>query len=124
MDASDEEEAKLGIPVPGKPVRGSRSGAPIMALFDLLGRRWAMGILWTLSEGGPLAFSALQDRCETISPTVLSQRLRELQSAGFVAKTGDGYAVTPLGGRVYERLVPLGAAAREWAKDLSTRQAR
>ena len=27
-------------PKPGRPVRGSRSGVPVMALLDLLGRRW------------------------------------------------------------------------------------
>ena len=48
--------ARIG-PLPGSPVRGSRSGAPVMALLDLLGRRWAMGVLWTLCEGGPATFS-------------------------------------------------------------------
>ena len=40
------------LPKPGQPVRGSRSGAPIMALFDLLGRRWAMGV--TMQSGRSL----------------------------------------------------------------------
>ena len=31
-------------------VRGSRSGRPIMALLDLLGRRWSLRILWELRE--------------------------------------------------------------------------
>jgi DNA-binding HxlR family transcriptional regulator len=44
----------------GEPVRGSRSGQPIMVLFDLLSRRWAMGILWNLAEG-PRTFRDLQD---------------------------------------------------------------
>jgi len=30
----------MSIPVPVKPVRGSKSGDPVMAIFDLLGRRW------------------------------------------------------------------------------------
>lgn len=102
------------IPVPGEPVRGSKSGAPIMALFDLLGRRWAMGILWTLSEMGPLTFGALQDRCETISPTVLSSRLRELQIAGFVTKVAEGYRVTNLGAKLHQQLLPLAMTAKEW----------
>jgi len=41
----------MAIPKPGQPVRGSTTGAPIMALFDLLGRRWAMGIIWNLNQG-------------------------------------------------------------------------
>ena len=103
------------IPLPGEPVRGSRSGAPIMALFDLLGRRWAMGVLWVLCEGGPASFRALQERCETISPSVLNRRLQELQSAGFVEKSDQGYMATTLGRRVHEKLVPLGAIAKSWS---------
>src|SRR3546814_10919876 len=77
------------LPKPGQPGRGSRSGAPIMALFDLLGRRWAMGVLWTLSEGGAMTFRELQERCETIAPSVLNQRLSELKEAGFVTRSEE-----------------------------------
>ena len=99
-------------------MRGSRSGAPIMALFDLLGRRWAMGVLWQLCEGGATTFRELQARCETISPTVLNQRLKELQAARFVERTTAGYAATELGRRVYDQLVPLGATAVLWREVL------
>src|ERR1700693_3738470 len=64
-------------------VRGSRSGRPIMALLDLLGRRWALRILWELRQGA-LTFRALQERCDAMSPSVLSQRLMELRAAGIV----------------------------------------
>lgn len=103
------------IPRPGRPVRGSRRGAPIMALFDLLGRRWAMGVLWTLSEIGPTTFRDLQANCESISPAVLNQRLKELQAAGLVHRETGGYAVTAIGREIYDRLVPLGAVAKTWA---------
>ena len=36
---------------PGLPARGSKSGRPIMALLDLLGRRWALRLVWELREG-------------------------------------------------------------------------
>ena len=107
------------IPRPGQPVRGSRSGAPIMALLDLLGRRWAMGVLWTLCEGGPATFRVLQERWETISPSVLNHRLQELQAARFVERTAQGYAATAFGRRVYEQLVPLGALAKHWSDELA-----
>jgi DNA-binding HxlR family transcriptional regulator len=102
------------IPIPGKAVRGSRSGAPIMALFDLLGRRWAMGVVWTLSEQGPCTFRALQAACETISPAVLNARLKELRAAGFVTQGDGGYCVTPLGQEVYEALLPLSKVSKVW----------
>jgi DNA-binding HxlR family transcriptional regulator len=106
------------IPRPGQSVRGSRSGAPIMALFDLLGRRWAMGVLWTICEQGPLGFSRLEELCETISPAVLSQRLKDLQAAQVVERTVDGYAPTELGRRIHRELVPLGETAKVWARAL------
>jgi DNA-binding HxlR family transcriptional regulator len=90
-----------------------------MALFDLIGRRWAMGVLWTLAEIGPATFRRLQDACESISPAVLNQRLKELQTAGFVHRVDAGYAVTELGAEVYTNLVPLGRVAKEWAASLS-----
>jgi len=89
-----------------------------MALFDLLGRRWAMGVLWTLCDSGPATFRNLQERCETISPSVLNQRLKELQTARFVEKGPEGYQATALGERVYQELVPLGATARAWSRAL------
>lgn len=106
------------IPKPGQKVRGSRSGAPIMALFDLLGRRWAMGVLWTLCMHGPATFRELQNLCESISPAVLNQRLKELQEARFVEKTPGGYAPTELGRRVQNQLVPLREIAAVWAQTL------
>lgn len=107
------------IPLPGLPVRGSRTGAPIMALFDLIGRRWAMGVLWTLAEIGPATFRRLQGACESISPAVLNQRLKELQAAGLVHRIDAGYAVTELGNDLYTHLVPLGDLAKEWATGLA-----
>lgn len=104
------------IPIPGKPVRGSESGSPIMALFDLLGTRWAMGVLWTLAEQGPLTFRGLQEACETISPAVLNSRLKELQAAKFVEKGPGGYQATPFGHEVYTSLLPLSQVAKRWAK--------
>lgn len=110
------------IPTPGKPVRGSKSGAPIMALFDLLGRRWAMGILWVLCNEGPCTFRILQDRCETISPAVLNTRLKELRAAQLVAHSEDGYIVTPLGRSLYPLLLPMDEWAKKWGKELARRK--
>ena len=110
------------IPVPGKPVRGSQSGAPIMALFDLLGRRWAMGVLWTLCGQGPCTFRELQGRCGSLSPTVLNTRLKELRQAGLIDHANEGYRATPMGTELYKLLVPLGAWSKEWATTLNTRE--
>lgn len=101
--------------MPGSPVRGSKSGKPLMALFDLLGRSWSIGLLWLLSDHGPATFGELQARCEAISPTVLNTRLKELRRAGLVERTEDGYDVTPLGIELFEMLAPLRDWSRKWA---------
>lgn len=86
-----------------------------MALFDLLGRSWAMGIIWHLAAG-PGTFRKLQEYCETISPTTLNKRLKELTLAGIIERTLDGYALTGKGQELFQGLEPLGLWAKEWAK--------
>lgn len=105
----------MAIPVPGKPVRGSKSGQPIMALLDLLGRSWAMGIIWHLYNG-PSTFRKLQEYCESISPTTLNKRLKELKDAYLIERTVNGYALTRLGEELFDLIEPLGMWAKTWAK--------
>ncbi|MDD1517539.1 winged helix-turn-helix transcriptional regulator [Bradyrhizobium sp. DASA03005] len=95
-------------------VRGSRTGRPIMALLDLLGRRWALRILWELREE-PLTSRALRSACDEASPTVLQARLTELREAGFVELgAGGGYGLTPLGRELCETFMPLHRFAEKW----------
>jgi DNA-binding HxlR family transcriptional regulator len=102
-------------PRPGRPVRGSRTGRPIMALLDLLGRRWTLRVIWELREGR-LTFRALQDACGGVSPTVLNQRLRELRGSGLVdAEGAAGYGLTPLGRELITQTLPLVAWSTRWA---------
>ena len=105
------------IPTPGKPVRGSKSGQPIMALFDLLGRNWSLGIIWVLSDR-PLNFRELQSKCETVSPTTLNTRVQELLTAMFVEKCIDGYQLSPLGRELFNLMKPVGKFAKKWGKKL------
>src|SRR5581483_10194804 len=88
-------------------VRGSRTGRPIMALLDLLGRRWALRILWELREA-PLTSRALRRACDEASPTVLQARLDDLREAGFVELgDGGGYGLTAPGRELCETFMPL-----------------
>lgn len=98
-------------PLPGTPVRGSRQGRPIMALLDLLGRRWTLRVLWELRDDPMPTFRALQDRCGGVSSSVLTSRLRELADAGLVRHSGDGYELTDQGRSL---LVPL-SGLDQWA---------
>lgn len=109
------EPTLVSTPSPGVPVRGSSSGRAIMALLDLLGRRWALRVLWELHDG-PLQFRALQERCDGMSSSVLNQRLGELRAAGIVAMGGRGYALSVEGERLLDVFPLLNAWAERWAE--------
>jgi DNA-binding HxlR family transcriptional regulator len=107
-------------PVPGTRVRGSSTGRPLMAAFDLLGRRGVLRILWELRAGDALTFRALQAAAE-LSPATLNTRLRELRAAGLVAAE-DGYTLSKLGRQLLPALEPLHGWAVSWAKTHGRRQ--
>lgn len=109
-------------PLPGKPVRGSRTGRPVMALFDLLGRNWTMRILWELCHEGPCTFRALQGRCESVSPGVLNSRLKELREARLIELGAQGYLPTSMGRSLFEVLLPLDRWSRRWAGSLARKR--
>jgi DNA-binding HxlR family transcriptional regulator len=107
------------LPLPGRPVRGSRTGKPVMALFDLLGRNWTMGVMWALCRAGPCTFRELQAQCESVSPGVLNSRLKELRHSQLVELGEGGYEATSLGKSLYRVLLPLDPWSKRWAKALS-----
>jgi DNA-binding HxlR family transcriptional regulator len=104
------------IPGPGRPVRGSETGRPVLALLDLLGRRWALRVLWELHTD-VLTFRELQARCEGMSSSVLNQRLRELRAAGIVVlRDRAGYQLTQEGQALLAALMPLHDWAVRWSE--------
>jgi DNA-binding HxlR family transcriptional regulator len=97
-------------------VRASKSGRPIMALLDLLGRRWTLRILWEL-RAQPLTSRALRAACDEASPTVLQARLSELREVGLVElMPGNGYRLTAIGKELLENFLPLHRFAERWSK--------
>ncbi len=95
-------------------VRGSTTGRPITAAMDLLGRRWALRILWELRDG-PLGARALRDRCDGMSSSVLYDRLRELTEAALIEQDDQGaYALTDIGAALGRALKPLDTWAVSW----------
>jgi DNA-binding HxlR family transcriptional regulator len=114
--ASIIEAQVAAAPKPGTSVRGSSSGRPVMALLDLLGRRWTLRVLWELRTPAA-SFRDLQSRCDGMSSSVLSVRLADLRDAGAVAARADGgYELTAEGRKLLEALEPLDAWAKRWGR--------
>ena len=96
---------------------------PCRSLLDLLGNKWSTLTIGAL-EDGPLRFGELQHKLAGISPKVLTQTLRRLETSGFVDRTV--FPEVPL--HVEYRLTELGHSAnvplahlRTWALDNITR---
>ena len=86
--------------------------------LDLLGRRWALRVVWELRRDA-LGFAELRRRLG-VSPSVLAQRLRDLDAGGVVERGPDRrYRLTSTGrdlARVLydlNRWAELAARARE-----------
>lgn len=94
--------------------RGSKTGRPIMVLLDILGRRWSLRILWELRDG-PLTFRVLRDRCDSVSPSVLNTRLKELRELELTELTPAGFVYTAWGRELSEKLEHLNAWSNTWA---------
>jgi DNA-binding HxlR family transcriptional regulator len=107
-------------PQPGHPVRGSSTGRPLMAALDLLGRRWALRVLWELRDG-PLGARELRERCDRMSTSVLYERLRDLAAAGLIHRhSNDRYQLTSIGASLATAIAPLEKWAHTWALDTRT----
>lgn len=101
-----------------KRVRGSRTARPIMALLDLLGRRWTLRLVWELREA-PKRFRELQDSIGA-SPTIINTRLAELREAKLVDLDPEaGYRLTQLGEELLRLFLPLHTWSEKWAKTVS-----
>jgi DNA-binding HxlR family transcriptional regulator len=93
---------------------------PIGPVADMVFSRWTTPILWTLNRSGRLRFVQLQRRITTITPKVLTQRLRQMERDGLVRRYYHAevpprveYEITELG----LSLGPLFAKLAEWSSD-------
>lgn len=90
---------------------------PIAPVVDIVFSRWTTPILWSLNEHGRQRFVELERRIATITPKVLTQRLRQLERDGLVVRTYHPevpprveYEISELG----RSLAPLFAHLAEW----------
>jgi DNA-binding HxlR family transcriptional regulator len=91
-----------------------------MALFDLIGRRWTLRIIWELQQASrPLTFRELRSACGDISSSVLTRRLHELTDVLITARARDGYTLTDTGIRLVTSLQPVLEWSRAWNRELA-----
>lgn len=85
---------------------------------DLLERRWQLSIIYAALSGA-MRFSEFAEAISGISPRMLSERLRDLESAGLIERTvlptsppAVEYRLTARG----RRLAPIVEAMRAYAE--------
>ncbi|MFD5587911.1 winged helix-turn-helix transcriptional regulator [Streptomyces sp. NPDC014776] len=91
---------------------------PVSPVVDIVFSRWTTPILWTLHAHGRQRFVELERRITSITPKVLTQRLRRLERDGLVTRTYHPevpprveYEISALG----LTLAPLFAHLADWA---------
>src|ERR1700748_1135951 len=80
---------------------GRLYGCPVELTLDLLGGKWKTVILARLKQS-PLRYGELRRAVPGLADKVLTQRLRDLEEAGFVERS------KPPGGQARYRLTSLG----------------
>ncbi|WP_043811149.1 winged helix-turn-helix transcriptional regulator [Allokutzneria albata] len=97
------------------------NACPIAPVVDIVFSRWTTPILWALNEFGRQRFGELERRITTITPKVLTQRLRQLERDGLVVRTYHAevpprveYEISDLG----RSLSPVFASLAEWSVNL------
>lgn len=85
-----------------------------MAALDLLGRRWALRLIWELRDG-PVGARDLRQRCDGMSSSVLYDRLRELADAGLLERNDEGhYRLSEVGSELGAAILPLIQWSSDW----------
>jgi len=95
---------------------GAKDNAAVIQLFDLLESRYAMRVIWALSDGHPQTFRLLQDSVGGVTPNTLNTRLKELRAARLVDHTGDGYRLTSQGTDLARRMSDVQQFAGKWSQ--------
>ncbi len=89
---------------------------PVEATLDLIGGKYKALILWRLADG-KLRFNQLRSQIKGVTPKMLTQQLRELESSRLVHREvfpiippKVEYSLTELG----KSLLPILVAMRDW----------
>ncbi|WP_439114557.1 winged helix-turn-helix transcriptional regulator [Hydrogenophaga sp.] len=94
----------------------AKDNAAVIRLFDLLESRYALRVIWALSDGHPQTFRLLQDSVGGVTPNTLNTRLKELRAARLVDHAGEGYRLTSQGADLARRLLDVQQFAPKWSQ--------
>ena len=90
---------------------------------ELVGRRWTGAILSVLMDG-PLRFSEIASAIPELSDRLLSERMKELEARGMVARTvipgpplRVRYELSMMGSELEPALIEIQHWARRWLGD-------
>jgi DNA-binding HxlR family transcriptional regulator len=93
-------------------------GCPFQEILDLLGRRYALSVIWALHHRSPRRFNELKSDLG-VNPVTLSQRLTELEGEGMLLRVSYSetpprveYSLTVKG----KELLPLIGELERWAE--------
>lgn len=104
-------------------MRTYRQYCPIARATEILAERWSLLIVRNLMFGAT-TYTAIAQGVPTMSRSMLTRRLRELERAGIVASTpksngrGSTYALTPAGADLAGVIDTLGQWAETWVEVL------
>lgn len=93
----------------------AKDNVAVVQLFDLLESRYAMRVIWALSDGHPQTFRLLQDSVGGVTPNTLNTRLKQLRAARLVDHGREGYRLTSQGADLARRMSDLPPFASRWA---------
>ncbi len=92
---------------------------PLNGAMALIGGKWKMQILCSLSNNGPTRYNALKRRLDGVSNTVLASALKELERDGLVQRREYLEVPVRVEYQVTERveaLMPILDALERWGR--------
>jgi DNA-binding HxlR family transcriptional regulator len=101
-----------------KPATGARCCPRYHEAVELVGKRWTGAILYVLLHGGRLRFTEIAQAVPQLSDRLLSERMKELEQRGIVARHVSEQAPVKVCYELTEKgkqLAPVLGELKAWA---------
>jgi len=90
---------------------------PVALSSEVLAERWTLLVVRELLAGAR-HFNEIRRGVPRLSPTLLKERLRTLEAAGIVERSGTDYLPTAAGQELRAVLGAIGTWGQRWARDI------